>query len=76
MRTTITAIVTLLATPLAFAAPQPSSTHAANATVSPASSNYLASLVMVNNDKNGLYVSKYPINFKSWAQPVLFPPND
>ena len=70
MRTTIAAIATLLATPMAHAFPQISPTSAASATVAPPSSYYLKTRVVGqgHNDKDGLYVSNYPTGTSSWAQ--------
>ncbi|KAL9131217.1 MAG: hypothetical protein Q9175_006825 [Cornicularia normoerica] len=61
MRTSIAAITTLLAAPLATAAPYPSSTIAASATITPPSSYYLKTRVVGHGhkDKDGLYVTNY-----------------
>ena len=61
MRSAITTIATLLVTHWALAAPQPSSTTAASATVIPPSSYYLKTRVVGHGhrDRDGLYVSNY-----------------
>ena len=62
MRTTITALLTLIAAPLALTAPPPASTTApSSATVTPPQSYYLKTRVVGpgHHDKDGLYVSNY-----------------